>query len=159
MNIISKNLNVEGSIYDIIEAYLNYKNKHLKIYEKEYENQLIDYRDEDIEEKENYINEKLGEISIHQILKQMKLDDILWDFDAVSLYASAMWDENSIYSRIGTGYAYTENMNYELVEKVKTGNLTQGSAILKIKYYHPKKNQSFNIFLLKKKKRKLKLIV
>ena len=31
---------------------MNYKNKHLKIYEKEYENQYNDYRDEDVEEKE-----------------------------------------------------------------------------------------------------------
>ena len=37
-----------------------------------------------------------------------------------------------------TGYAYTENMNDELVEKFKTGNFTEGSAILKITYYNPK---------------------
>ena len=29
-NIISEELNVKGNIYDIIEAYLNYKNKHFK---------------------------------------------------------------------------------------------------------------------------------
>ena len=63
---------------------------------------------------------------------------LLWDFDAVSLYPSAMWDEKSIYPRIETGYAYTRDMNNELVEKFNTGNFTQGSAILKIKYYNPK---------------------
>ena len=48
--IISEELNVIGNIYDIIEAYLNYKNKLLKVYEKEYENHFNDYRDEDVEE-------------------------------------------------------------------------------------------------------------
>ena len=28
-----------------------------------------------------------------------------------------MWDENSIYPRVETGYAYTKDMNDELVEK------------------------------------------
>ena len=49
-----------------------------------------------------------------------------------------MWDEVSIYPRIETGYAYTRDMNEELVNKFNTGNFNQGSAILKIKYYNPK---------------------
>ena len=49
-----------------------------------------------------------------------------------------MWDKNSIYPRIETGYAFTRDMNDELVEKFNTGNFAQGSVILKIKYYHPK---------------------
>ena len=64
--------------------------------------------------------------------------ELLWDYDAVSLYPSAMWDEKSIYPRIETGYAYTRDMNNELVEKFNTGNFNQGSAFLKIKYYNPK---------------------
>ena len=68
-----------------------------------------------------------------------------------------MWDENSIFARIETGYAYTADMNDELVEKFNTGNFTQGTALLKIKSYNPK-NKSFNISLLKKEKRKLKVI-
>ena len=46
---ISEKLNVKRNIYDIIEAYINYKNKHFKIYEKE--NQFNEYRDENVEEK------------------------------------------------------------------------------------------------------------
>ena len=86
---------------------LEYKNKHFKIFEKEYENQFNDYRDEDVEEKEKYINEKSSQLPIHQLIKQIKLDELQWDCDAVSLYPSAMWDENSIYPRIETGYAFT----------------------------------------------------
>ena len=63
---------------------------------------------------------------------------LLWDFDAVSLYPSAMWDEKSIYPRIETGYAFTRDMNDELVEKFNNQTFTQASAILKIEYYDPK---------------------
>ena len=49
-----------------------------------------------------------------------------------------MWDENIIYSRILTGYAFTRDMNHELVEKFNTDNFNQGSAISK-KNYNPKK--------------------
>ena len=37
LKVISKERNVKGSVYDKIEAYMNYKNKHYKIFEKEYE--------------------------------------------------------------------------------------------------------------------------
>ena len=116
LEIISKELNVKGNNYDKIEAYLNYKNEHFKNYEKEYENQFNDYRDENVEEKEKCINKKISQIPIHHIIKQIKLDEILWDFDANSLYPSAMWDENSIYPRIETGYAYTRDMNKKIVK-------------------------------------------
>ena len=49
-----------------------------------------------------------------------------------------MWDEKSIYPRIETGYAYTRDMNDELVEKFKKQYFTQRSAVSKIKYYNPK---------------------
>ena len=49
-----------------------------------------------------------------------------------------MWDEKSIYLKIETDYAYTKDMNDELVEKFKNQTFTKGSAILKIKYYNPK---------------------
>ena len=138
LKIINKELAVKGTVYDTIEAYMEYKNKHFKIFEKEYEDQFDDYRDEDVEEKEKNINKKLSELRLHKIIQRIELVHLLWDFDAVSLYPSAMWDENSIYPRIETGYSYTKDMKNEFVEKFNTGNFTQGSAILKIKYYNPR---------------------
>ena len=44
----------------------------------------------------------------------------------------------AIYPRFETGYAFTRDMNDELVEKFNTGIFTRGSAILKIKFYIPK---------------------
>ena len=137
--ILAKELgNRNGNIYDIIEEYLRYKKKYYDIYKKEYEDQFNDYRDEDVDEKEKYINEKLGNRRLHKLIKQIKLIHLLWDFDATSLYPSAMWDEKSVYPRIETGYAYTRDMNNELVEKFNNQIFTKGSAFLKIKYYNPK---------------------
>ena len=79
----------------------------------------------------------MSKVPIHQLIKQIKLDELLWDFDAVSLYPSSMWDESSIYPRLETGYAYTEDVNDELVEKFDNQTFTQGSAISKTKYYNP----------------------
>ena len=44
-----------------------------------------------------------------------------------------MWDEDSIYPRIETGYAFTTDNIDELVEKFNNQTFTQGSAILKNK--------------------------
>ena len=136
--ILSRELGVKGNIYDIIEENLRYKKKHYEIFEKEYESQFNDYRDENEEEKDRYNNKKLGELRLHKLIQRIELIHLLWDFDAVSLYPSAMWDEKSIYPRIETGYAYTRDMNNELAEKFNNQTFTQGSAILKIKYYNPR---------------------
>ena len=62
----------------------------------------------------------------------------MWNFDAMSLYPSAMWDENSNYPRSETGFADTKGMNSNLIEKFNCGNFDQGSAILRIKNYNLK---------------------
>ena len=74
--------------------------------------------------KKKHINENLRKLPIHQLIKQINLKEKLWDFDAVSLYPSAMWDEKPIYPRRETGYSFTEDMNDELVQKFNTGNFT-----------------------------------
>ena len=111
-----------------------------------------------MEEKELYINKKLGELRLHKIIKRIELIHLLWDFDAVSLYPSAMWDENSIYPRIETGYVFTKEMNNELVEKFNNQTFTHGSAILKIKYYNPR-DLIVQHLPVKEKEKKSRLIV
>ena len=73
IGIISEELNVKANIHDNIEAYLNCKDKHFGIFEKEYENQYNDNRDEDVEEEEELINEKVSKLRIHQLLKTNKI--------------------------------------------------------------------------------------
>ena len=65
-----------------------------------------------------------------------------------------MWDENSISPRIETVYAYTKDMNDELVEKFNTEKFTKGSARLKHKYYNPK-NLIVQHLPVKKREKKL----
>ena len=125
---ISKKLNVKGNVYDIVEAYMIYKNKLFKLFGKEYESYFDDYRDENVEEK-NYMNKKVGELANHKLLQRLSLSDLLWIYDATSLYPSVMWDEMSLYPEIETGYAFTKDMNDELVENFNIGNFTRGSAI------------------------------
>ena len=64
--------------------------------------------------------------------------EILSDFDAVLLYPSAMWEENSIYPKNETGHAFEKDMKNEFVDKLNNQNFTQGSANFKTKYYNPK---------------------
>ena len=80
----------------------------------------------------------MGEHSIHQFLQQLGLNDLLWVFDAVSLYPSAMSDDKSIYSRVEPGYAFTPDMNNDLVRNINNQTFTQGSEFLKIKFCNPK---------------------
>ena len=124
LNIISKELCVEGNVYDFVEEYSKYKNKHYEIFEKEYEDEFDDYRNENVDEKEKYINEKLSNLRLHKLIQRIELIRLLWDFDAVSLYPSAMWDMKSIYPRIETGYAFSTDLNDELLEKFNTGIFT-----------------------------------
>ena len=77
----------------------------------------------------------------------------MMDFDATSLYPSAMWDEKSVYSKIETGFAFKPHMNNVYVEAYNIQTFNQDgdeSAILTIKYYNPP-NLNINICQLKKK--------
>ena len=137
---------------------MKYKNKHFKTFEKEKESQFTNYRDEDEEQKENFINEKLSKLHNQPLVKQINLNELLWDFDALSLYSSAMWVEKSNYLRIEIGCAYTTDMKDELVEKFNNGKYNQGSAILKIENYFPK-TLIIQHLPFKEREKKLKLIV
>ena len=62
------------------------------------------------------------------------------DFDAMSLYPSAMWDEKSVFPKTETGFAFKPNMNDVYVEAFNNQAFNEDgdeSAILTIKYYNP----------------------
>ena len=125
-------------MYDFIEAHMKYKNDHLKNIKEEYENIIDDYRTITEEKTEKCINEKLEELPIHQLLQKLGSNDLFWDFDAVSLYPFAMSIEKKNYPKIETGYAFTKDVNDEIVEKFNNQTFKQASAFSKIKYYNPK---------------------
>ena len=64
----------------------------------------------------------------------------MMDFDATSLYPSAMWDENSVYSRIENVFAFIPHTNNICVKAFINQAFNQNgneSAILGINYYNP----------------------
>ena len=72
---------------------------------------MKDYRDIDVEEKTEHINKKLKKLPIHKKLQKLNHNDVMMDYDAMFLYPSAMWDENSVYPKIETGFVFKPHMN------------------------------------------------
>ena len=139
-NIISKKLNVNGIICEILERYFKILNKYEKQYAKEFDSKYDDYRDIDQKEKETYVNKKLNMLSIHKELSKLNSNKTQMDFDATSLYPSAMWDEKSVYPKIETGFVFKPDMNDVYVEAFNNQSLNEDgdeSAISTIKYYNP----------------------
>ena len=62
------------------------------------------------------------------------------DYDANSLYPSAMWDAKSVYPKIETGFAFKPDTNDVFVEAFNNQTFNEDgneSGILRIKYYNP----------------------
>ena len=114
-NIISKELNVNGNICEILEQFFKFLNKHEKQYSKEFDSKYDDYRDISQKEKEKNVNKKLNMLPFHQELSKLDSNKTQMDFDATSLYPSAMWDENSMFPKIETGFAFRPHMNHVYV--------------------------------------------
>ena len=142
-NIISKELNVNGNdnVCEIINKYFEYTNEQRKIIEDEYDSQFKDYRDNDEEERSEHIIKELNKLLIHKKLQKLNQNDVMMDYDATSLYPSAMWDENSVYPKTESGFAFKPHMNNVYVEAFNNQTFNQDgdeSAILRIKYYNPR---------------------
>ena len=140
-NIISKELNIDDiNVCEIIDKYFEDTNEKRKIIEEEYDSNFKDYRDIDEEERTEHINKELNKLPIHKKLQKLDLNDVMMDFDATSLYPSAMWDKNSVYPKIETGFTFKLHMNKTNVEAFNNETFNQDgdeSAILTIKYYNP----------------------
>ena len=122
-NIISKELNVNGNICDLLEKYFKFLNKYEKQYGKEFDSRSDDYRDINEKEKEKYVNTKVNMLPIHKKLSKLDSNKTQMDFDATSLYPSAMWDQNSVCPKIETGFAFKPHMNDFYVESIQQSNI------------------------------------
>ena len=155
-NIISKELNIndiKDNVCEIFDKYFEYTNKQRKIIEDKNDSKFNDYRDIDEQEKTEHINKELNKLPIHRKLQKLNVNDVMMDFDATSLYPSAMFDENSVYPKIETGFAFQPHMNKTYVEAFNNQTFNQDgdeSAILGIKYYNPP-NLIFQHLPVKKK--------
>ena len=99
-NIISKVLNVNGDIFEILEKFFEFLNEHEKQNAKEFNSKHDDYRDINEKGKTDFINKKLYMLPIHKELSKLDSKKTQRDFDATSLYPSAMWDRDSVYPKI-----------------------------------------------------------
>ena len=141
-NIISKELGItdNDNVCEIIDKYFEYTYKQRKIIEEESDSKFKDYRDIDVEERTEHINKELNKLPIHKKLQKLNHNDVMMDFDATSLYPSAMWDQNSVYLKIEIGFAFKPHMNNVYVEAFNDQTFNQDgdeSAIFRIKYYNP----------------------
>ena len=59
------------------------------------------------DDKTKYVNDKHSKLPIHDKLKKKQNpNEIAMKYDGNSLYLSAMWDEESFYSKIESGFAF-----------------------------------------------------
>ena len=77
-NIISKELNVNGNICDLLEKYFEFLNKYEKQNTKEFHSKYDDYRDINEKEKTDFINKKLNMLSIHKELSKLDSNKTQW---------------------------------------------------------------------------------
>ena len=110
-NIVSKELENNGNVCEILDEYIEYTNKQRKLIEDEYDSKFNDYRDNDEEEKTEHVKNELNILPIHKKSQKLNLNDVMMDFDATSLHPSAMWDENSLYPKVETGFVFKTHMN------------------------------------------------
>ena len=60
---------------------------------------------------QNMSTRNLKNLSIHEKIQKLNLNDVMMDFVATSLYPSAMWDGNSAYAKTESGFAFSPHMN------------------------------------------------
>ena len=135
-NIISKELNVKGNECEILEKYFKFLNENEKLYAEELDSKHDDGRDIIQEEKTDYVSKKLSLLPIYEEMSKLDSNKTQMDYDATSLYPSATWDENSVYPKIETGFAFKPNMNDVYVKAFNNKTFNQDgdeSAILTIK--------------------------
>ena len=115
-NVISKEINVNGNESEILEKNFEFLNEHEKQYAEDFDLKYDDYRDSDQKQKTDSFNKTLNMLPIHKELSKFDLNKTQVDFDATSLYPSAMWDENSEYPKIEIGLSFKPHMNKTYVD-------------------------------------------
>ena len=96
---------------------------------------------------------------MHEHLQTLNLRNVMMDFDASSLYPSAMWDKKSVYPKMETGFTSKPHMNKTSVDAFNNQTFNQDgdeSGNLRIKYYNPP-NLVFQHLLLNEKVKNIEI--
>ena len=137
---ISKEININGNICNLLERYFNFLNKYEKQYDNEFDSNYDDYRDIDQQEKTDYFHKKANTLPFHKELSKLDSNNTQMDSDATSLYPSPLWDKSSVYPEIENGFAFKPHMNDFYVEAFNNRTLNHDgdeSAISRIKCHNP----------------------
>ena len=159
-NTNSKELDNNGIISEFLEKFFKFLSQYEKQYAKEFDSKYDDKRDIDQKEKADFNNKKINMLAIHKELSKLDSNKSQMDYDATSLYPSAMWDEKSVYPKIETGFAFNPHMNDIYVEAFNNQSFNQDgdeSAMFRIKSYNPP-NLLFQHLPVKEKVKDKKLI-
>ena len=98
-------------------------------------------------------------LPIHKELSKLDSNKTKMDFDATSLYPSAMWDENSVYPKIETGLVFKPHTNTTFVDAFNNQTFNEDgdeSAIL-TKKYNNRPDLIFQSLPVKEKVKKLEV--
>ena len=116
--------------------FFEFTNKYRKVIENEYDAQCKDYRDNDKKERAEHIIKELNKLPIRKKLRKLDVNnDVLMDYNGNCLYPSAMWDENSVYLKMESGFVFAHHMNdvyVKLLNDVTFNEDGNESAILRI---------------------------
>ena len=91
--------------------------------------------------KQNFVNVNFSDSTTHNKLKSSDVNNVKMEFDASSLYRSALWDKSSVCPKIECGFPFKPHMNSVYVESFNSQTFKQNgndSVILKIKFYNPR---------------------
>ena len=76
-NSISKELDNNGKICEILINFFENTSKQRKKEEDDYDSQFKDYRDINQDQKAKYINDKLSKLPIHYNLQKLNFDKVM----------------------------------------------------------------------------------
>ena len=111
-------------------------NKYEKLFSKQVYSKNENFWEIVQKGKTEHINNELSLLPIHEELSKLELNIAQKDFDATSLYPSAMWDNDSVYPKIESCKAFKPHMIDMFFIKFNDKLLNQyndDSAILKMK--------------------------
>ena len=131
-----KELNVNGNECEILEKYFEFLNEYEELCAKEFDSKYDDYRYTSEKENTDFINKKLNMLPISKELCKLDSNRTQMGYDGNRLYPSATWDENSVYPKIETGFAFAPHMNDVYVKAFNNQTFNEDgdeSGILPIK--------------------------
>ena len=102
---------MQGNICEIIGKDFEWTNIIKTTLETEFDSQFEKYRAKNQEEGTENISDKLSKFSILEKVRESNINDVMMDFDATFLYPSAMYDENSVYSKRKSGFSFKLHIN------------------------------------------------